>query len=224
MAIAHSKRKTSKSERGVAVYDLGNEFKGQDIIDIDFNEIYDGKGDPKKDIIKLITEAIHGIPSLFNEVDLEHVQVYLGKTAEHRISYRSEEHWHGKDTPYFIPLIKVSNKEIDYIEKLGIKYLNFLSNNNHLCFGKLLNGIEGGGGRKSEAKTQVIYLTFRIDKRNKSNPISREGVNLAIGHMYYSLNNEFSKDANPEDIKEILYSIYKTRTGLKLYWDEDSRE
>ena len=99
----------------------------------------------------------------------------------------------------------------------------FLERNNHLCFGKLLNCGTGGEGRPSETKNHVIYLAFRIDQRKKnSTPISKDEINLAQGHLHYSLKEQFPKESDPEAIKDILTVVSRVKKGIKLYWDIDS--
>jgi hypothetical protein len=222
VAVTYEKFKTKKSSEALAVYHLGNELKTNKLIDLKFNPIFKGEH-TKKEVMRIITETIHGIQGLFSDVELPNIQIYLGKTAIDQLPKRAESHWQQKDTPYFIPVIKVKASDVDYIEKLGLKYLKFLEKNNNLCFGKLLNSGMGGEGRRSSSKSHIIYLAFRIDQRkNSSTPISKEQIGLALGHLHYTLKDQFPKESDPKAIKDILTVISRVKKGTKLYWDIDS--
>lgn len=216
------KRETRKSQNGLAVYDL--RFGNHQDIDVNFNSIFDGGKMARREIIETITTAIHGIPKLFEGVELGHLELYLGKTSVDQINTRAQSHSKQKDTHFFIPIIAVRGQEINYIEKLGLKYLFFLQENDHLCFGKLLNERDGGGGRRTDSNLHIIYLTFRIDQRKTSKLFPRKNLDLATGHLYYSLKSEFPNDANPNDLRSVLEVMNCIGKQSKLYWDENSKQ
>lgn len=221
--IEYEKANTKSSKQGLAVYDIGVS-KAKNLIDIELNEIYDYNDENPQDIMSVITDVIHNIPRLFTSVELDHLQIYLGKTTLSNLHNRAEDHWaNAKDTPYFIPILKVSKKDINFVEKLGLRYLFFLEDNNFLCFGKLLNQKEGGGGRASNDKEQIIYLTFRTDKRNKSNLLPKDEIDLATGFLYYNLIKELKDEINPQIIRETLNEISKMKGSINLFWSAESR-
>ena len=223
MARIYEKSNTKKSDNGLAAYDLSSGLSAKVLLDLKLNTIFDGEKN-NKEIMDLITSTIHGIPSLFEDVELQHLQIYLGKSSIDQVHNRAKLHWDEKDAPYFIPIIKLKTKQISYIEKLGLKYLSYLDKKGRLCFGKLLNESIGSQGRKSNSNYHIIYIAFRIDQKHVAFPLSKSEIVLATGYLHETLREEFPKESSPVLVYEILESIVKTDSGLKLFWDIDSKE
>lgn len=224
MSNSFWKTATRQSATGLPVFDISFASSG-DYLD-GVAEVFEV--DQLPEAVELVTKVIHGIPKLFEKkekIDLEHLKIYLGRTACDQFAKRMEAHFKTKGLPYAIPICIADNDFVKMLERFSIKFLKYLEKENRLCFGSLVNCSSGSAGRFSEDKS-IIYLVFGIDRRSKAGELLESGeIDDAVRRVYTMIESDdvIDGEISLRELKQCFKETTKQHAGTKLYWYGDSR-
>jgi len=226
MAQKYRKCLTRRSPDGLAVYDMEFAKRNIDLSEAPPIDMKEANLKPTEAVHKII-DVIHSVPGLFDDpqVKLDTLRLYIGRTGWEQANNRADFHWNNKGLPYFLPTMVVHRDKIQKIEGIGLNYLRFLSENDHLCFGELLNKTSAPGGAVSDEPWHIIYLSFGFDGKRIGGYLENEEMKPAAGALYYA-----NRDKIPEEfgqlsnIEKTLKIIGNPREAQKLYWHNSSRD
>lgn len=119
-------------------------------------------GDPGP--LRAIVRAIHAIPFLWRErvrVELQQLQVYVGRSNPRRVHNRFRAHFRNQHRVHSMGsvLFKCPTKDVRRIEERGIRLVKTLDQRGSLCVANIANDSRGG---LPKSKTAVIYVTWGL--------------------------------------------------------------
>ncbi len=131
------------------------------------------------DAVKHVIRSIHGIPGLFSDLDLDQVEVYLGRsggTEEHVIG-RFGSHLENKDHEHGAILFQGATPKVVSWEGWSNRILKSLQGRDMLC---VANIVAGKNGRIPSTPTSVVYMTWRrIRRQGLATPTRRDVLEMA---------------------------------------------
>lgn len=131
------------------------------------------------DAVKHVIRSIHGIPGLFRDLDLDQVEVYLGRAGgtEEHVQGRFSSHLEQKNHEHGAILFQGTTANVVSWEGWSNRILKRLHEREMLCVANL---VAGKNGRTPSAPTSVVYMTWRrIRRQELSTPTKRDVLEMA---------------------------------------------
>ena len=112
-------------------------------------------------VLKHIIKVIHRLPKMHRNLRLQDIEIYIGKSANNvgALSKRWKLHQKNRHHIFGMVLFSCTKASAKTLEKLAIRIIKRLKDNNSLCVGQA-NVSSGSGGRDQVSGQTVIYMTW----------------------------------------------------------------
>lgn len=194
-----------------------------DLDDVTAAHIEDGFDETEKlttfiEASRLVIQAIHSLPGLFEDAHLGKIEVYLGRaafTAAH-VQARFREHRKEKGHQHGVVLFSTTQARAVRWEGWANRILMYLHEIEKLCVANAAAG--GHGGKSEDIDESCIYLTWRmVRERDIDVPDDADVVETAE-----HLSSSTKRSISFEDAQEALDPVTRPRTEkLKIEWHKE---
>lgn len=157
-----------------------------------------------------MVRLIHSIPDLFNDSDLDRVELYIGRTGctPRHVKGRWKIHRDEKDHEYALVAIRCPTDRIVRWEGMMVKILNRLKSRGRLCVRNAEGS--GGGGRVADTDDSVVYITWRLKRRSKLTIPTRKDVREIAADLV-----EYGASSNPKITSQSIQKALDPITRVK---------
>jgi hypothetical protein len=120
-----------------------------------------------------VMEVIHGIPMLFEDVNLGEVVIYIGRSffnpsaPSQGVYQRFKNHLAERGHEYGIVALSCETDIVPLWEKAAIKTIAKLKEKNKLCVSDIVNQKKDLAGPYASYHESVIYITWSHGKKTK---------------------------------------------------------
>ena len=118
-----------------------------------------------------VMEVVHGIPMLFEDVDLGELEIYIGRSffnhsiPSQGVFQRFRWHLENRGHDYGIVALSCQTGMVPLWERAMIRTIAKLRQNKKLCVSDIVNVGQGGMGNIPSCPESVIYITWMSSPR-----------------------------------------------------------
>ena len=156
---------------------------------------------------KKLIKLIHSIPNLYESVQRDEIEIYVGRAGKTYTNIKSRWNRHFKTKKHegaVIAFACPTDKVVGW-EGACNKIVSKLKERKKLCIANIL---QSGGGAIPRSKHSVIYITWRLIRRRAIKPPTRSDITYLL---------------NQDSIIEYALDYSITRKSLKAALDPLSR-
>lgn len=170
--------------------------------------------------VKHVIRSIHGIPKLFEDLELGQIEVYLGRAGatEEHVHGRFGSHFENKDHEHGAILFEGATKDVVSWEGWANRIIKSLQARGMLC---VANIIAGKNGRTPSTPTSVVYMTWReIPREGLLTPTRRDVEEMAI-----EISDGASESRSASQLATAMDPITRPDTDyVEIEWHEEHSE
>jgi hypothetical protein len=173
-----------------------------------------------------VMEVVHGIPMLFDNVNLGELEIYIGRSffnhsiPSQGVYQRFRWHLENRGHDYGIVALSCQTDMVPLWERAMIRTIAKLRQNKKLCVSDIVNVGQGGMGNIPSCPESVIYITWTHGKPTKIQHLNVQQIT--------PISKEISADLNHEipwpQIKGVLSVTTDVEQYLDIAWGHDLDE
>lgn len=178
------------------------------------------RGLPKISRFRTIYElgcgVVHGIPNLYFDIDLDNLEIYIGRTTSENLyanaSFKAQNNYDG-----MIPFAMCDMRDAVRFETLYQAIIMLQRKKDALCVKGILNRRAWGGGPMA-GPTAVIYIAWRVSRGVGKIGFPDVKIRNEIANEVHDDNRLFEIAPSKESIVRALEAARRVRTCVHSYW------
>lgn len=166
--------------------------------------------------IRHAIKIIHGVPTLFHDIALNELDVYVGRTAAAAGSLRGR--WRDgegrRDHEHGVVLFRCPTEKVRAWEAAANRLVTLLRTRRALC---VANVHADGRGPLPDADESCVYLTFRLGRRRVCSAIER----AALDEIAALVADGDASGPSVDSIRRAIDPLSNRRCREELEWADD---
>jgi hypothetical protein len=180
-----------------------------------------------------VMKVIHGIPNLFEDVNLGEVEIYIGRShfdpnstiQNHGVFGRFISHKNTRGHEYAIIALACDTDRVALWERAAINIIKKLKDSGKLCVSDIVNTATHEAGAMPKHHESLIYITWKRGKKTKIKHLTQQQIDSVSEEISEVLNNDISENK----IKEVLSVTMYVSECSEITWcpnhiDEDPED
>ena len=144
-----------------------------------------------KSAIERIIKCIHGLERFHKKTSRDQIEIYIGRSTKSTLKNRWTEHMNKKHHTHGLILFTCSHEWVEDLEKIGIKVLKKLKDNEMLCVKDIKNVTTSKRGKKPKKEDAIVYMTWRdTHSSTKWQKPTIENIRKISEEIYYETRDE----------------------------------
>jgi hypothetical protein len=164
------------------------------------------------------SEVIHGIPGLYTNIDLDNLEIYIGRTTKTtflgNIFYKAKQNFDG-----VVVFAKCEMQRAKKYEKLCQAILMKQRLHKGLCVKGILNKRAHSGGPENDTEA-LIYVAWKISRATGYIGFPTIDTRYEIAHEIMIENNTREISPGLQTLVKALESARRPRTCQHIYWEK----